>query len=109
MLGMPSWPTLAVVDAVREDLPGGLVTDVNLERVRSVATLLGNVTSSCYLEVRLDDDPQVDYLVLLEDRHRAYEIFEQQIYTRGSPSGSRSLSFLGAWAGGDACEILPFA
>jgi hypothetical protein len=91
------WDPSRVFDAVAGCLSDELVPAEQVERCRRVAASLPKVTTSYYLECRLDDDAQVDFLALVKNRSARQE-FERNL----GPAVSvrcwrRTLQLLEAW------------
>lgn len=91
------WKPPSVFDAVSRHLPDVLVPAPKRDLCRAVAASLPAATLSYYLECRLDDDAQVDFLTLTEDR-RAAELFRGSLAERaGAEPWRRTLSLMDDW------------
>jgi hypothetical protein len=92
------WPAEAVLREIEPRLPPGFVSSQALTRCRQVAARLPDLITSYYMECRLHDDPQVDFLVQFTDRAAAAPCFEQSLGTRSkSRSWDRNLALMGKW------------
>lgn len=67
------WEAAQVLDAVGPRLASELIPAERLALCRQAACSLPDVAVSYYLECRLDDDAQVDFLALVQHRHAALE------------------------------------
>jgi hypothetical protein len=62
------WSPAAVFAEIEPRVPASLVDSTRLASCRRVASTLRGTPTSYYLECRLDDDPQADFLVMFCDR-----------------------------------------
>jgi len=92
------WPAGAVLREVEPLVPPRLVSSRALARCRQVAAGLPDLITSYYMECRLDDDPQVDFLVQFTDRAGAAPGFGRSLGP-GSKSRcwERNLALLDKW------------
>jgi hypothetical protein len=96
------WPAVAVLREIEPRLPPWLVSSHALTRCRQVAARLPDLITSYYMECRLHDDPQVDFLVQFTDREAAAPNFERSLPNRSkSRCWDRNLALMGKWSEGD--------
>jgi hypothetical protein len=99
----------AVFRAIEPLLPAELVSHQQRERCRAVAESLPRATSSYYLECRLDEDEQVDFLTLTK-HPAAGRLFRESLGAAAvGSSWRRTLALLDDWCSGHAAlREIPF-
>lgn len=96
------WSPSNVLGAVTPHLPELLVGNDQLQICRRIADELQTSIRSYYLECRLNDDPQIDFLVLTGDRMNVARQLEALLGgERCAGAWRRNLSLLRGWAGAD--------
>ncbi|HXJ19725.1 MAG TPA: hypothetical protein VMT03_05780 [Polyangia bacterium] len=87
-----------ILKAVEADLPEEAIGREALEDCSSVASRLPSGVRSYYLECRLDDDPQVDFLVQFTDRLQACRDLQAVLPASPSRSWEQNVSLFRRWS-----------
>jgi hypothetical protein len=104
---MTPWTSSGVFAALEPFIPQNLVGDHQLDACRRIAARLPRQMTSYYLECRLHDDPQVDFLALTTKRGTAGHSFADQ-WEKADDVSSRNLRALRAWAAGsEELDLVP--
>ena len=91
-------PAEQVLKAIEEELPEEVIGREALEDCCGVASRLPHRVSSYYLECRLDEDPQVDFLVQFKDRDRAASDLRAALPAVLSPGWERNIRLFQRWS-----------